>query len=108
MLLRKLGSGVIRGFPSFGQIQGVVSPVALVRLTLQQSFLLELIDVAYHPAGKCSEGPGERALTHARGTGQAFDNACVRGSELQHGQPAVEARGRMRAELGEQGCRVRS
>jgi hypothetical protein len=108
MFLRKLGSGVIRSFPCFGQVQGVVSPVALVRLTLQQTSPLELIDVAHHSAGKRSESPGKRALTHARGTGQYFDNACVRGSELEHSQPAVEARSRMRAELGKQGCRIRS
>lgn len=89
-------------------MQGIVSPVALVRLTLQQTSPLELIDVGHHSAGKHAESPGKRALTHTRSTGQDFDDACVRGSELEHGQPTVEARRRMRAELGKQGCRVRS
>lgn len=61
---------------------GIATPIALVRAALQQTFPFELIDVGDHPARQRSDAPGKRALTHTWRTGQDFEGACVRGSEL--------------------------
>jgi hypothetical protein len=107
MFLSKPGGGAICGLAGFGQVQGMVTPVALVQPALQQAFSFEFIEVAHHATRECSESPGKGALTHAWRSGQDFENARVRRNELQHGQPAGEPRGRVCAELGKQGCRAR-
>jgi hypothetical protein len=99
--------GVICRLSCLGQVQGMITPVALVRPTFQQTFSFELVEVAHHSARECSESPGKCALTEAWRTGQDFENAGVRGNELQHGQPVGEPRGGVCAELGKQGCRAR-
>jgi hypothetical protein len=104
MFIGEPASGSICGLPCFGQVHGIVTPIALVRPTFHQSFSLEFVDVGRHSARECSESHCKRALTHAWLTGQEFEDACVRGNELQHGQPDSEPRGRMCAELGKQGC----
>jgi hypothetical protein len=85
MFLSKPGGGVICGLAGFGQVQGMVTPVALVRPALQQIFPFELVDVSHHSTRECSESPGKCALTETWRSGQDFENACVRRSELQHG-----------------------
>src|SRR5882757_9184068 len=99
MFLTKPGSGEICGLPCLGQVQGMVTPVALVRPALQQIFSFELVEVSHHSTRKRSESPGKGALTHAWRGGQDFENARVRRNELQHGQPDGEACGRVCAEL---------
>jgi hypothetical protein len=106
MFLSNPGSSAICSSPCFGQVQRIVTPIALVRPAFQQTFSLELVDVGHHSTGEHSESFGQRGLTHAWRTGEDFENACVRGNELQHGQPDAEPRGRMCAELGKQGCRA--
>jgi hypothetical protein len=83
MFLSKPGSGAICDLPCLGQVQGMVTPVALVRPALQQVFPFELVEVSHHSTRECSESPGKRALTHAWRSGQDFENARVRRSELQ-------------------------
>ena len=85
MLPIKPGHGVIGRLPCLGQVQGMVTPVALVLPTLQQTLPFELVKVAHHSARECSESPGKCALTETWCTGQDFENAGVRGNELQHG-----------------------
>ena len=87
MLLSKPGGGAKCGLPCPGQVQRIVSPVAFVGPALQQTSPLELVDIADHPAGECSESPGKRALAQAWCPGQDFQNAGMRRNELQHGQP---------------------
>ena len=81
----KPGSGAICRLPYLGQVQGMVTPVALVRPALQQIFPFELVEVSHHSTRECSESPGEGALTHAWRTGQDFEDARVRRNELQNG-----------------------
>ena len=83
MFPTKPGSGAICGLPCFGQVQGMVTPVALVRPALQQIFPFELVEVSHHSARERSEGPGKGALTHAWRAGQDFENARVRRNKLQ-------------------------
>jgi hypothetical protein len=106
MFLSKPRSGAICDSSCFGQVQGVVTPVALVRPSLQQTFPLELVDVSHHSARERSESAGKCALTEAWRTGQDFENAGVRGSEPQHRQPVGELCGRVCAQLAKQKCRV--
>jgi hypothetical protein len=79
----KPGSGAICRLPCLGQVQGMVTPVPLVRPALQQTFPFELVEIAHHSARECSESAGECALTETWRTGQDFENAGVCGSELQ-------------------------
>jgi hypothetical protein len=85
MFPTKPGSGVICRLPCLGQVQGMVTPVALVRAALQQTFPFELVEISHHSARECSESPGKCALTETWRTGQDFENAGVRRNELQHG-----------------------
>ena len=85
MCLSKPRNGVMRGSSGFGEIEGIVAAVARVHAALKQLFAFKLVDVGHHAAGQCPQGAGKRTLADARGSGQDFEDACVRGSELEHG-----------------------
>jgi hypothetical protein len=89
-------------------VQRMVTPIVLVGPALQQSFAFELVDEGHHSAGERPESLGKCALTYAWFTGKDCENAGVRRSELQHGQPGGKSRGGVCADVSKQGCRARA
>ncbi len=84
----------------FGEVQIVTAAVTGIATAFDEAAGFEFVDEGHQAAGNHSEPRGERLLRNCRAGGKDTENAGMRRSKLQLGEPPGKSRSGMSTHLG--------